>query len=435
MTRTVFPLPHRCQRLCSNNRLMMASSFAASAMAMLSWISILTADEWPRFRGPHGSGLSSTSVPTRWTADDFDWVATIDGVGHSAPVIWQARVFVTSADPKTAEQMLFAIDAATGKTSWVHRSPLEAYPIHARNSFASNTPAVDAQHVYVAWATPESTTLTAFDHQGTLVWQKEFAGYRSSHGFGGSPLVHDDLVILSLLEKKPGARSSPAAPTSKIVACNRNTGELVWSPTLMSEVASYATPFVLDRPGKKPELICCSTAGGIFSLDLTSGSKNWSVPVFDKRTVSSPIYAGGLIMGTTGSGGGGNYVAAVQPGPNPELAYEIRQQAPYVPSLVAKDDLLFLWSDAGIVTCAEVETGQRIWTKRVGGNYSGSPVIAGSAIYCIDEDGTVVVLAADRTFKLLSKFELGEPSRSTPSIAGGKIYFRTESHVYALSSK
>ena len=128
--------------------------------------------------------------------------------------------------------------------------------------------------------------------------------------------------------------------------------------------------------------------------------------MFDKRTVSSPILAGGLILGTCGSGNGGNYVAAVEPGSVNERsthkeAWKIKEQAPYVPTPIVKGDLLFLWSDKGVASCLKADTGEPVWgPQRVGGNYSGSPVCVGDKL-CIAENGDVVVLAAGPEYQLL----------------------------------
>ena len=243
-----------------------------------------------------------------------------------------------------------------------------------------------------------------------------------------------DLVILSLQQRKPD-RDGPSTASSSIVAVDRKSGEIRWQTERLSEVVSYAVPCIYTPPTGDPELICMSTAHGIFSLDPESGEENWAIDVFDKRTVSSPIVVDGLILGTTGSVAGGNYVVAVQPEPSPELAYEIRRQAPYVPCPVAKDGLLYLWSDKGIVTCVRAATGEQIWQQRVGGNYSGSPIIAGDHLYCIDEDGVVVVLAAAEEFKLLGKNPLGEGSRSTPAVADHRLYLRTFSHLVSIGGK
>jgi hypothetical protein len=125
----------------------------------------------------------------------------------------------------------------------------------------------------------------------------------------------------------------------------------------------------------------------------------------------------------------------VKPGDKPELAYEVKTQAPYVPTPVAKGDLLFLWSDGGIATCIDAATGERHWQERIGSNFSGSPVCVRDKLYCIDEQGVVYVLAAEKQYALLGKNALGNPSRATPSVARGKIYLRSDSQLVAVGKK
>ena len=182
-------------------------------------------------------------------------------------------------------------------------------------------------------------------------------------------------------------------------------------------------------------MIFNSQSHGISSIDPATGHTNWEIDVFDKRSVSSPLVVGGLIFGSCGSGGGGNYVVAVRPGKKPEVAYKIDKSAPYVPTSVAHGKLLFLWGDSGVVSCIDVPSGNLVWQKRVGGNYSGSPVRAAGRLYCISAEGEVVVLAAKDQFDLISRQPLGEPSRSTPAIAGGRMYLRTVSHLVSIGGK
>jgi outer membrane protein assembly factor BamB len=390
--------------------------------------------QWNRFRGPNGSGVSSSTVPATWTTADYHWRTVLPGTGHSSPVVWQDRVYLMSADPQTARQYVLAIDTADGRIVWQRDFSIATYPIHARNSFASSTPAVDADHVYVAWSTPAEATLTALSPEGEIVWQESLGPFASQHGFGASPILYDDLVILSLLEKKPDGVEQ-RTETSRIVALDRLTGQQRWLQTRWSEVVSYSVPCIYRGPDGVDQLIGCSTADGIFSLDPRSGTVNWQIDVFEMRTVSSPVVAADLVLGTTGSGGGGNYVVAVRPGGAPEVAYDVRRQAPYVPTPVAKDGLLFLWSDKGVVSCLRADSGAVLWQERVGGNYSGSPVIAGDHLYCIDEEGVVVVLAAGETYRLLGKNPLGEASRSTPAIADDRLYLRTESQLFSVGGR
>lgn len=390
------------------------------------------AQEWTRFRGPNGSGvLTGCEIPGQWTEADYNWKVALPGVGHASPVIWGERVFLLSADPQTATRHVLCLRASDGATLWQRDFPSAPHHLHLRNSFASSTPAVDAQHVYVAWSTPAAITLMALDHDGQTVWTRDLGPFLSQHGFGTSPIVTDSGVILCLQQDKP-QEDGPRTETSAIVAIDPRTGETRWTTPRLSEVVSYSTPCLYEPAGQPRQLICCSMAQGIYSLDLASGRENWSIDVFEMRTVSSPIVAGDLIVGTTGSGGGGNYLVAVRPGPKPEVAYRITTQAPYVPAPVPHDGLLFLWSDKGIVSCLRAQDGSRIWQERIGGNYSGSPVIAGQRLYCIDDDGLVVVLAASEQFQLVGKNPLGEASRSTPAVAAGRMYLRTESHLISI---
>jgi len=155
--------------------------------------------------------------------------------------------------------------------------------------------------------------------------------------------------------------------------------------------------------------------------------------------VSSPIVAGGLILASCGSGAGTNHVVAIKPyadGNRPAVAYQLEgTTAPYVPSLIAKDELVFLWGDRGIVTCIDAASGTIHWRERVGGNYFGSPVRVGDRVYCISAEGDVVALAARDRFKLLGRSPLGETSRATPAVASGRMFLRTESHLVAVGKE
>jgi outer membrane protein assembly factor BamB len=412
----------------------MRSKFTLPALA-LCLVAIgshaATAQEWTRFRGPNGSGISdATTIPAQWTDKDYNWKAPLPGIGHSSPVIWGDRIFLTSAIEDTCQRIVLCLSVADGSILWEKRYDSTPHPKHLRNSYASSTPAVDADLVYVAWSAPDEYTLAAFDHQGTEKWKKNLGPYKSQHSGGTSPIVYEDLVILG----------NDQDGVSSLLAFDRHTGELRWQTPRRSEFVSYATPCVLAREGQPPELIFDSGAHGVSAIDPKSGKTNWELDVFDKRTVSSPILVGGLILGTCGSGAGGNYVAAVRPGSvdgktPPQEAWKVAEAAPYVPTPIAKGDLVFLWSDKGVASCIKASNHEVLWRERVGGNYSGSPVCVGDKLYCIAEDGQVVVLAAAAEYQLLGRSPLGEDSRSTPAVTGGRMYLRTYSHLASLGGK
>ncbi len=390
----------------------------------------LSAQEWTRFRGPNGNGNSEARIPATWSQDDYNWHVDLPGIGHSSPVIWGKRLFIQSADPDDGTQYMLCLDTASGKAIWKKEIKSKPYHIHARNSLASCTPTVDKDAVYFAWATPDEIHLSAWTHDGEQIWARDDLGpYASQHGFGSSPMIAGELIILPNLQM-PSRQLGKE--TSAVWAFNKRNGEIVWTTPRTSGKASYSVPCLRTNSSGNQELVLCSTTHGMFGLDLKTGKENWAVQdAFSMRTVSSPVLVGDIVFGSTGSGAGGNYVAAIDMN-EAEVRYEVKRQAPYVPTPVAFGELVFLWYDKGVITCIDASTGKQHWTTRIGGNYSGSPVCVDGKVYCIAEDGTVVVIAATDEFELLGKTSLGEDSRSTPAVAGGAMYLRTYSKLYSI---
>jgi outer membrane protein assembly factor BamB len=150
------------------------------------------------------------------------------------------------------------------------------------------------------------------------------------------------------------------------------------------------------------------------------------------RTVSSPIIVGDLVFGSNGSGGGGHYLVAVRLGSPPQEVYRVTRLAPYITTSIARDDLVFLYVDRGFVSCMQAADGTIVWSKRVCEGFSGSPVLVDNKLYVIDNEGEVIVLAAEREFRELGRVPLGELSRATPAVAGGRMFLRTESQLFCI---
>ena len=404
------------------------------AVLLLNALAPASAQEWTRFRGPNGTGESEvTSIPATWTSKDYNWQVKLPGVGHSSPVLWGDHLFLMSADPETATRYLLCYDSLTGRQRWERKFESSTYKLHAQSSYGSSTPAVDSELVYFAWAEPRNTTLIALTHEGDVVWKADLGTWSSQHGFGTSPIIVDDLVILSSSQEPPDARSTEQAPQSFVIAFDRKTGEERWRTPRKTSVTSYSVPAVFQPLNGPKQIVSTSTADGMYALDLQSGTELWSNPFFDKRTVSSPVVKKDLIFGSTGSGGGGSYlVAARSDGKQVTLAYKVDTQAPYVPTAVSRGDLMFFVSDGGIACCLDLESGTIHWRKRLGGNYSSSPVRAGDKLFLVAMDGEVVVLAAEKEFKELGRVQLGEGCRSTPAIANGCLYLRTFSQLMSI---
>jgi outer membrane protein assembly factor BamB len=406
----------------------------AMAFALVAVSSAGMAQEWTRFRGPNGSGQSeTTTIPSAWGDGEYLWKATLPGAGNSSPVLWGNRVFLLSANPDSGTRHVLCLSADDGKMLWQQDFPAKTHPIHLQNTLASSTPTVDEHYVYCAWATPEEFTLLALDHNGGPGWRVNLGPFASKHGFGTSPILVDDLLIIT----------DDQDADSFLVAVDRRTGQTRWRverKVHAEQSASYAAPCIFQPKQGPQELIVCSWAHGVTSVDPKTGTTNWEAGVLERRPVGSPIVVDGLILANCGEGGGNNNVVGLRPPANPhgeaEVVYRIdKNSAPYVPSLVAKGSLVFLWGDKGILACIDGPTGKQHWRQRVGGNFSSSPVRVGDQVFCVSAEGDVVCLAATDEYKLLGKSSLGEGSRATPAVARGRMFLRTDSHLFAVGQK
>jgi outer membrane protein assembly factor BamB len=397
--------------------------------------------EWGRFRGPNGSGVSDAkNIPVTWGGKNYNWTVRLPGVGYGSPVIWGDRIYVTSGDEETGERRLICLNVSGGETRWQTKYTGATYKQHRDNAYAASTPAADAQGVVMSWATPGEVVMLALDPDGKELWRRELGRYQGLHGGGVSPVIVGDLVVLpnDMMDPKrfPGLASGPPGK-SFLIAVDRSTGQTRWKVDRRSSLAAYSIPS-LHRFDGGEELIFTGTSHGITAVDPASGKVNWELPdVFPDRCVGSPISDSGLVLAGFGYGMRGTRFVAVRPVRDrnavlPVIAYDVKKSVPLVPTALAKDGRLYLWSDDGIVTCLELATGEVFWRERVQGRFYGSPVWVDGKLYCIARNGDVVVLAASETFNLLARVSLGEPSNATPAVASGVMYLRTNSGLFSL---
>jgi outer membrane protein assembly factor BamB len=389
-----------------------------------------SADDWTRFRGPNGSGIAEGKFSSDVSEKDFAWKVVLPGKGHASPVIWKDRVYTTAGDSDEGKRYVICLNAKDGSMAWKKEYDFSKFKQHADNSFASATPAVDELAVYVAWCTPEKYTLFALSHEGKELWQQDLGSFKSQQGQGNSPIVVDEQIILG--NDQEGAKSS-------LCGYDRRTGALQWKIERKStDKTAMSTP-VVYRPKDGPVQVIFTGKNGFTSVDPKAGQVVWDAnKVFDARTVGSPVVTGDLIIGACGEGGEHRLLVAVRPGQageEPTPVYTVKHIAPYVPTPLAKGDRLFMWGDAGQVTCANLTTGAEVWSERVGGMYYGSPVCVGDTLWCMSRKGELVGVSATDKFKLVTKINLGEPSHATPAVAGGKMYLRTVSQMICVNLK
>jgi len=399
------------------------------------WSLTAAAQEWPRFRGPNGAGQSdATTVPLSWRLEECLWRVELPGVGYSSPVVHGERVFVTSANEADGTRTIRCHSATTGELAWEKTYPSATYKKHKDCALASATPALDQERLYTTWVTPQEYLVLALDQAtGEEKWRRDLGPFKFMHGYGGSPIVFEGLVIVPDDQEKGGA--------SSLVALAAATGALRWQVDRRTDRAAYSTPCLYQPAGSPAQLIVASSAEGISSLDPATGKVNWQVALTDsERVVFSPVVAGDLILAGCGSGGAGKRLIAVRPGdlaketPGEE-AYEVKGGLPYVPTPIAHQGLLVLWGDSGVVSCLDAATGEDHWRERVEGTFYGSPVRVGERLYCVSRQGKMVVLAAAKEFKQLAEFDLGEPSFATPAVANGVMFLRTHSHLMAVGKR
>ncbi len=416
------------------SRSTLGTTLALAAVGALP--EILHAQEWTRFRGPNGSGIGDApSMPVSFNESDFEWIIELPGSGHSSPVLWGDKLFLTVAAKDAEKHIALCLDSTSGKQLWEWSEPYAAYHKHNFNDFASSTPVVDERAVYVTWTSAEETRVLALDHAGKELWARSWPGFSSDHGSAASPILSEGVLILhtdAVSEKK-----------SYIYGINPADGAELWTRERITSGAeekhltAYSTP-VESRCGGRPCVVFLSTNHGWMGLDPKNGEEIWSYQdKYTFRSVGSIAESDGVVFATMGSGGAGKQSTALKlgDGDKPEVLYSlgIKDGLSYVPTPIVHDGLLYLWGDGGIVTCRDAHTGEQIYQERAGnGQFFSSPVLVDDKIYGASRDGLMVVVQTGREFKKLAENKLDSGINATPAIANGRMFIRTETHLMSL---
>lgn len=427
----------------------------STAVVAFTAASLLHAGEWSRFRGPNGSGVSDEkNLPATFDGSNTAWHVEI-GKGWSSPVLWKDRVFLT-AQTEPGKRAVLCLNAADGKEVWRHEESFTEHRKHNFNSFASSSPFVDADRIYVNWSNGTAIQALALDHNGKLAWKNEHvADYIHEHGTGVSAVVADGIMIVRsefdaekngqdlTLDENKVSHPEQRAWKSCIVGLNAATGKEVWKREIPNCLNTYSTPLVHELKGGKREFVIANTGSGVMGLDTKTGAVNWQHnPGYKQRSLGSPAYADGMFFCTFGSGGGGKEIAALNlsNGKAEPVSFEITKGLPYVPSPLVVGDYLYLLGDGGILKCVEWKTGKEVYEERLNGvkgssKFFSSPVAADGKIYCGSQMGDVIVVKAGPKFEQLSANALDGPINASPAIGHGRVYIRTEKSLWAVGAK
>jgi outer membrane protein assembly factor BamB len=400
------------------------------------------AGDWPGWRGPHGDGTCDEKPPPlKWSAtENVAWKTPIPGKGHSSPIVWGDRVFLTTCleqeakrpeDP--ARRMLLCLDRRDGAILWqkeVISARLEK--LHRLNSRASSTPATDGKHVFVTFLDANDpkepkVIVGCYDFEGRRVWQKSPGRFSSVHGFCSSPLLYKDTVIVNCDHDGDGY----------VVSLAKSDGEQRWRIDRPNKTRSYCAPLIVDAAGRKQMVMSGSKC--VASYDPDTGKQWWIIDGPTEQFVSSPVYLDGTIFLTAGFPA--YHYMGIKPDGNGNVTethvawhHKVRnsREGAYVPSPIAYGKWFFAVSDDGILNCFEAKTGEWKWKQQLGKHHSASPVLAGGHLYFTADNGDTYVLKAGESFELVNVNPLGEEVYSSPAVAGGQIFLRGDKHLFCV---
>jgi outer membrane protein assembly factor BamB len=346
-------------------------------------------------------------------------------------VVWGDKAYLLTSFSEDASRAVIAVDWKRGVIEWERRYDSVPHRLHSFSSYASTTPAVDETGVVFAWGDPEHVFVKKWTHAGEELWSRDLGRYVSQHGFGTSPLLIDGLVVLLNSQDAEELEQGVAPGEDRMIALNALTGSTVWETPLPTRRVCYGVPAVrTDDNGK--ELVSATTGQGIFGIDIQTGEIRWTHECFRLRVCASMVLADGLAIASHGSMGGRDNLLVAYDVEQGQERFRVTRSAPYVPTPLAHRGLLYLWSDAGIVTCLSLEDGSVRWSERIGGNYFSSPVVLGEAIVNVSDVGQVTALAASEKFKNLGTIQLDAKVRSTLAVTSSSLLLRAEDALWVI---
>lgn len=372
-------------------------------------------DDWSRWRGPTGDGIAADDQkpPVTWSEEqNVIWKTKVPGRGHASPIILGEEIFLATADKATESQSVICYDRADGSEKWrqvINTGELEA-KVHPNNSRASSTIATDGTRLFAAFSNHGSVHVTALDLAGKELWRQTLGVYVPVYpfGFGASPIVFEDLVIVTNENRQDSA----------IVAYEAATGQERYR-IKRDGISSYSTPVVANVGGK--EQLFISGGRSVVSYDPRTGEKNWSVPTKWDVSCGTMVWDGDLVFASGGFPAQQTLAVNASSG---QLVWENSIKA-YEQSMIVVDGYLYAHSDNGGLYCWRAKDGKEMWKERFKRGESASPVLANGHLYFTAEDGeTIVIKANPRKFEQVSRNRLGNSGFASPAVCGQRLYYR-----------
>lgn len=440
----------------------------AFCSAGLLFVSAVRAADWTEFRGPTGQGhAGDADLPIRWSeTEHVFWKVEVPGQGWSSPVTAGGRIYLTSAVPDNSETAgsadagkdaaekekekaadgekaaeapvsqslrVLCLNADDGKQIWNQEvfvyKPEPDPQFHSKNSYASPTPILDGDRLYVHFGSYGTACL---DLEGSVLWKNQELRYQPRHGNGGSPALAGEHLVICC----------DGQDDQFVVGIEKQTGKLSWKTerdTTPTSGFSFCTPTIIEAGGRQQAI--CPGSQAVFSYDPATGKEIWRAQYGQGfSVVPRPVFAHGLVFICSGFGDG--QLLAIDPTGTGDITashirWSTKKSVPNSPSLLVVDDLLFSVSDAGVATCFDAKSGKIHWTHRLSGAFSASPTVAGGRIYFQNETGETTIVKAASEYEEIAVNQIGtEPTRTFASFAviDQSILLRSEKHLYRIQN-
>jgi len=387
-------------------------------------------EQWHRFRGPGGAGVSVFSnIPTQWdgeTGQGIVWKAKIPLPGHNSPVVWKDRVFLSGADPNGRQAYCF--DAASGQLLWTGDVPTVPAVAAAEmdvmedTGYCASTMATDGRRVYAIFITGD---IAAFDFNGRRLWHKNLGVPDSAYGYASSLETYQDRVIIQF-DQGDGSEDK-----SRLYALDGATGREVWATKRAETPNSWTSPILVDVEGTL-QIVTVTDPWG-FANSPADGSEIWRAECVSGDVAPSPIYAGGLIMALEPY----SQMVAIRPTgqgnvTETHIAWRMEEGAPDICCPVGNDKYVYLLEGSGYLMCFDVTNGEKVYEHDLRDNFMASPSIAAGKLYLLSEEGVMYIAEVGPEYKEVAKCELGEKCHASPAFVDGRIFIRGTEHLYCI---
>ncbi len=417
------PAPDRALRASLTNKALTNGQPHVCA-CMLGPASDELLKQWPNLRGPTMTGRTSIEkAPLKWDAvkgSGIKWKVELPEIGASTPVVWDNKIFITTGNEEA--RRCYCYDTESGKQLWVTDIPdgtktgEELPQVMEDTGHAASSPACDAEHVYVIFATGD---LAALSHDGKIIWQRYLGRPMNTYGHASS-LTYQGHMLLVQWDQEEHA---------KMMAVNTVNGETIWE-TPREVGLSWSSPIVMPTCDKSIVLVhaCDSTWG----MELSTGKKLWEVNAVGGEIAPSVTWEGDTWVAANDSS---RMIAfKLIPGSTPTNLWQNEDgMYPDVSSPVVQDGLIYIANHAGEVACHDLKDGKQIWIKEYDDSFYASPVTAAGHLYVVDRDnGVFLVFETGREAKEIAANPMGEGINATPAFVGDSIYVRGSKHLWRI---